>query len=96
MLIPAVSEHKRNTTRLASITNNHFNFECCCGYTSLVSVTAFIKKFGLEAIVNEVVAKARFSKCRLKNMAESRIVFVGGSGQAVLRTATKQTTPPSD
>ena len=47
---------------LAAITNSHFNFECRCGHTSLVPVTAFIKKFGLEAIVNEVVAKARFSK----------------------------------
>ena len=62
----------------------------------MVTVTAFIKKFGLEATVDEVVAKARCSKCRLKNMAESRIVFVGGSGEAMLGTATKQTTPPSD
>ena len=59
-------------------------------------VTAFIKKFGLEATIDEVVAKARCSKCLLKNMAKSRIVFVGGSGQAMLGTATKQTTPPSD
>ena len=59
-------------------------------------VTAFINKFGLEATVDEVVAKARCSKCRLKNMPESRIVFVGGFGQAMLRTATKQATPPSD
>ena len=41
-------------------------------------VTAFIQKFEPEATVDEVVAKARCSKCRLKNMAESRIVFVGG------------------
>ena len=95
LLIPAVSEHNKNMTRLASITNNHFSFECPCGHTSLLPVTAFIKKFGLEAI-NEVVAKERCSKCRLKNMAGSRIVFVGGSGQAMLGTATKQATPPSD
>ena len=59
-------------------------------------VTAFIQKFGLEATVDEVVAKARCSKCRLKNMAESRIVFVGGSGEAMLGTATKQASLPSD
>ena len=59
-------------------------------------VTAFIKKFGLEATVDEVVAKARYSKCRLKNMAESRIVFVGGSGESMLGTATKQASLPSD
>ena len=83
-------------TRLASINNTHFSFECCCGHTSLVPVTAFIEKFGLEATVDEVVAKARCSKCRLKNMAKSRIVFVGGSGQAMLDTATKLATLPSD
>ena len=60
-------------------------------------VTAFIQKFELEATVDEVVAKARCSKCRLKNMAESRIVFVGGgAGEAMLGTATKQTSLPSD
>ena len=59
-------------------------------------VTAFIKKFRLEATVDEVVANARCSKCRLKNMAESRIVFVGGSGEAMLGTATKQASLPSD
>ena len=59
-------------------------------------VTAFIQKFELEATVDEVVAKARCSKCRLKNMAESRIVFVGGAGEAMLGTATKQASLPSD
>jgi hypothetical protein len=78
LLIPTAIVRKVNMTRLASITNNHFSFECCCGHTSLVPVTAFIQKFELEATVDEVVAKARCSKCRLKNMAESRIVFVGG------------------
>ena len=96
LLISAALEHNGNMTRLASITNNHFSFECCCGHTSLVPVTAFVKKFGLEATVDEVVTKVRCSKCRLKNMAESRIVFVGGSGQAMLGTATKQATLPSD
>ena len=94
--MPTAIVRKVNMTRLASITYNHFSFECCCGHTSLVPVTAFIKKFGLEATVDEVVAKARCSKCRLKNMAESRIVFVGGSGEAMLGTATKQASLPSD
>ena len=77
-------------TRLASISNNHFSFECPCGHTALVPVAEFIKKFGLEASVDEVLAKARCSRCRMKNVAESRIVFVGGSGQAMLGTAVKQ------
>ena len=77
-------------TRLATITNNHISFECKCGHTSLIPVTAFIEKFGREAEVNAVVAKTRCSRCRIKNNAESKIVFVGGSGQAMLENATKQ------
>ncbi|MDG2405985.1 MAG: hypothetical protein P8M25_13830, partial [Paracoccaceae bacterium] len=63
------------------------SFECICRLTSVVPVTAFIEKFGREAELNEVVTKARCSPCRIKNQAESRIVFVGGSGQATLGTA---------
>jgi len=77
-------------TWLVTITNNHISFECVCGHTSLVPVTALIEKFGREVELNEVVAKARCSHCRIKNQAESRIVFVGGSGQAMLGTATRQ------
>jgi hypothetical protein len=69
--------------RLATITNNHISFECKCGHTSLILVTAFIEKFGREAEVSAVVAKACCSRCRIKNDAESGIVFVGG-GQAML------------
>ena len=65
--------------RQATITNNHISFECKCGHTSLISVTAFIEKFGRDSEVNPVVAKARCSRCRIKN-AEIRIVFVGGGG----------------
>jgi len=88
----ALPEHNGNMTRLATITNNHISFECICGHTSLVPVIAFIEKFGREAELNDVVAKARCSHCRIKNQAESRIVFVGGSGQAMLGTATRQET----
>ena len=87
LAFPKLKEHKVNMTRLASISNNHFSFECPCGHTALVPVAEFIKKFGLEARVDEVLAKARCSRCRMKNVAESRIVFVGGSGQAMLGTA---------
>jgi hypothetical protein len=89
-LFQAFLEHNKNMTRLASITNNHISFECKCGHTSLIPVTAFIEKFGREAELNVVVQKAQCSHCRIKNNAESRIVFVGGSGQAMLGTAIKQ------
>ena len=55
-------------------------------------VTAFMEKFRREVELNDVVTKARCSRCRIKNQAESRIVFVGGSGQAMLGTATRQET----
>ena len=92
MAFLALPEHNGNMTRLVTITNNHIGFECKCGHTSLIPVTAFIEKFGREAELNEVVQKARCSRCRIKNNAESRIVFVGGSGQAMLGTATRQET----
>ena len=60
------------------------------------ALEAFIEEFRLEATLDEVVAKARCSKCWEKNMAEGRIVFVGGSGEAMPNTATKQASLPSD
>ena len=60
------------------------------------ALEAFIEEFRLEATLDEVVAKARCSKCWEKNMAEGRIVFVGGSGEAMHNTATKQVSLPSD
>jgi len=56
----------------------------------LIPVTAFIEKFGREAELDVVVQKARCSRCRIKNNAESRIVFVGGFDQAMLGTTKKQ------
>ena len=64
--------------------------EATCGHTSLIPVSAFIEKFGREAELNPFLQKARCSHCRIKNNAESRIVLTGGSGQAMLGTATRQ------
>ena len=60
------------------------------------ALEAFIEEFRLEATLDEVVAKARCSKCLEKNMAEGRIVFVEGSEEAMPNTATKQASLPSD
>ena len=53
-------------THLASITNNHLALECACGHKAIVPVTKFIEKFGLEANVNGIIAKARCSVCKKK------------------------------
>ena len=70
-------------TRLASITNNHLALECACGHKAIIPVTKFIEKYGLEANVNDVIAKARCFVCNSKNIKESRIIFVGNSGVAL-------------
>ena len=79
-------------TRLASVTNNHVALECACGHRPIVLVTKFTEKYGLEANVNNVIAKAPSSVCNSKNIKENRIVFVGNSGFALeLRIIAKRT-----
>ena len=70
-------EHNGNMTGLATITNNHISFECKCGHTSLIPVTAFIDKFGREAKPNVVVQKARCSRCRIKTMLKVGLCLLG-------------------
>ena len=79
-------------TSLVTITNNRISSECKCGHPSLIPVTAFIKKFEREVELNAVVAKSPVQPLLNKNNAGSRIVFVGGSGQAMVGTATRQET----
>ena len=76
-------------TELQSISNNHIPFECACGHTAKVPVSLFIEKYGKDAILNDVVKNARCTRCKIKGNAESRIILVGGSGEAMLGTRTR-------
>ena len=48
------------------------------------ALEALIEEFRLKATIDEVGAKARWSKCGEKNMAEGRLVFVEGLGRLCL------------
>jgi hypothetical protein len=72
-------------TRLASITNNHLSLTCSvCGHSALLPVTTAIEVFGREAPVQHVVKRARCSRCKAKGAVSLQIVYVGGSGEAML------------
>ena len=45
-----------------------------------------IEKYGKDTILNDVEENARCTHCKTKDNAESRIIFVGGSWQAMLGT----------
>jgi len=72
-------------TRLASITNNHLALSCdLCGHSAMMPVTALIEVFGREATVQHAAKRARCSRCKVRGQNTFRIVFVGGSGEAML------------
>ena len=76
-------------TELQSMSTNHILFDCACGHSAKMPVSLFIEKYGKDAILNDVVKKARCTRCKTKGNAESRIIFVGGSGEAMLGTRTR-------
>ena len=65
-------------TELQSISNNHISFECACGHSAKMPVSLFIEKYGKDAILNDLVKKARYTRCKTKGNADSRIILVGG------------------
>ena len=81
-------------TELQSMSNNHISFDCACGHSAKMPVSLFIEKYGKNAILNDVVKKARCTRCKTKGNAESRIIFVGGSGEAMLGTRTRNDYQP--
>ena len=76
-------------TELQSMSNNHILFDCACGHSAKMPVSLFIEKYGKDAILNDVVKNARCTRCKIKGNAESRIILVGGSGEAMLGTRTR-------
>lgn len=49
-----------------------------------------MERYGKEVTVKEVVKKARCSNCGQKNNFEFRIIYIGGSYDAMLGGTTKQ------
>ena len=80
-------------TQLQTISNNHLSFECKCGHAPNVPVTQLMERYGKEITVKEVVKKARCSNCGQKNNFEFRIIYIGGSYDAMLGGTTKPKNP---
>lgn len=72
-------------TQLGSISGNHLSITCkVCGYNKLLAVSMLIDKVGWKARVADVVPKLSCSHCKAKGEVDFQIVFVGGSGDAML------------
>ena len=50
-------------TKLQTISHNHISLECRCGHGALVSVKQLLEKLQPCITVQQVVAKARYTKC---------------------------------
>ena len=72
-------------TQLGSISNNHLSITCkVCGYNTLLAVQPLIGRLGWEARLSDVVPNLRCSGCKAKGQVGFQIVYVGGSGEALL------------
>jgi hypothetical protein len=82
-------------TKLGSISGNHLSITCkVCGYNTLLAVKPLIERLGWEARLTDVVPNLRCSSCKAKGQVTFQIVFVGGSGEALLGgKATKEPKP---
>jgi hypothetical protein len=72
-------------TQLGSIINNHLSLTCkVCSYHTLLPVRVLIDKVGWKARLQDVVSRLACSRCKAKGAVEFQILFVGGSGEAML------------
>lgn len=72
-------------TQLGSISGNHLSLTCrVCSYNKLFAVAGLIERLGWEARLADVVPKLTCSRCKAKGKVEFQIVYVGGSGEALL------------
>lgn len=50
----------------------------------MLAVAVLIERLGWEARLADVVPKLKCSQCKAKSQVELQIVYVGGSGEAML------------
>lgn len=82
-------------TQLGSISGNHLSITCkVCRTHKMLAVKPLIERLGWEARLQDVVPNLRCSSCKAKGQVTFQIVFVGGSGEALLGgKATKDPNP---
>lgn len=72
-------------TQLGSISGNHLSITCkVCRTHKMLSVKLLIDRLGWEARLQDVAPNLRCSSCKAKGQVEFQIVYVGGSGEALL------------
>lgn len=93
-------------TQLGSISENHLSITCkVCSTHKMLAVKALIERLergsatasrprGWEARLQHVVSRLSCSRCKARGQVEFQIVYVGGSGEALLGgKATKDPKP---
>ena len=63
-------------TKLQTISHNHISLECRCGHGALVSVKQLLEKLQPYITVQQVVAKARCTKCGALGAQDFRLHYV--------------------
>ena len=70
---------------MGSITNNRLYIECkTCGHSKTLAVKTLIARFGMTTQVRNLTSKMRCENCKAKGNVEFRIIYIGGSGEAML------------
>lgn len=78
-------------TQLGSITNNHLSITCkCCGHHTLMPVQFLIEKLGWEIRLQDITRRFTCKHCKAIGQIEYQIVYVGGSGEALLGAESRQ------
>ena len=78
-------------TQLGSITNNHLSITCkCCQHHTLMPVQFLIEKLGWETRLQNIIRRFTCKHCKAIGQIEYQIVYVGGSGEAMLGAESKQ------
>lgn len=77
---------KRGGTRLGVIPKHHLYVECGtpgCEHSAMISVAVLIERCGDRATVGDVLDKMECTRCKQKNVKEVRIIYEGGSLEAM-------------
>ena len=69
--------------KLSSIHQNHLVLNCLCGHVGQISVQDLIDVYEGDVDVDAVERAAQCSRCRGKSIARVRIIYIGGSFDAM-------------
>ena len=65
--------------------SHHFYIECkndSCRHNAMVPVSALLKEYGADTTSDEVLRRARCTKCGYQGNSQMRLVYVGKSSLA--------------